>query len=411
MKYRINYQKKELSSLLAYSILTVVTLIVGTILLNTTRHNQVAGTISRLDNSGPISVEPQQQVEVNGKYLFSGTVVIARAVERYAVDENGTRDYSQPFSRLDEFEPDKYNAWIVDLECPVTEEVVSYQRQIQNLVFNCPPEFLPEMAKYFDIFNLANNHTSDMGIDGFKTTQSKLSEAGFQHVGNYNPAVEEDVCEVIALSVNVITDGDTDEGKLPVAFCAWQYFFRDPLGGELEVMEKYTEIMPVFALQHAGLEYVATAGGNQVPIARKLVDLGAEFVIGNSPHWVQNTEVYKGKLIAYSTGNFIFDQLEKETNRGANYELTISVQHDENLQRWLELGDECAVDNDDCLDKSTQLGLEKVDLDLQWGIVGSLGGAGEITRLADSATQEAIEVRANWSDTLKALEDAIVSED
>ena len=348
------------------------------------------------------AVEPIEY-DVEGRYLFSGTVVLARAVEKFAVDANGQTDYGQPFSGLDTFEPSKYDAWLVDLECPATDALVSYQQQIESLIFNCPIEFLPEMYKYITLINLANNHTSDLGKDGFNETQQNLADAGFQHFGNYDPSVSEDVCEVVALPVRLgYAEGERD-GKLPVAFCSWHYFFRDPLSNELEVMEKFAEVMPVFAFQHAGVEYVATAGGNQPGLAKSIIDLGAEFVIGNSPHWVQNTEVYKGKLIAYSTGNFIFDQLETETNRGANFDLTISVNYDENLEKWLELGESCAEQNDNCLQEAIDLGLEKVDLDLKWDIVASLGGVREITRKADSATQKAVEERANWAETLEEL--------
>ena len=79
-------------------------------------------------------------------------------------------------------------------------------------------------------------------------------------------------------------------------------------------MKKYADIMPVVGLMQVGQEYVAKAGSDQEFVGRSIIDGGAEFVIGNSPHWVQNSDVYKNKLIFYSTGNFIFDQLDKETN-------------------------------------------------------------------------------------------------
>jgi hypothetical protein len=339
---------------------------------------------------------------VQGRYLFSGTIVMARAVERYAVT-NGARDYGQPFSKLATFLPNQYDAWVADLECPVTDDQISYQAQIDNLVFNCPPDFLPEMARYFDIFNLANNHTGDLESDGFKETQQRLTNAGFQHVGNYDPSVAEDICEVVAMPVQVNNNGQNTEAQLPIAFCAWQYFFRDPLPGELEVIKPYAEMMPVFALQHAGVEYVAEANGNQIPIARQLIDNGAEFVVGNSPHWVQNTEVYKGKLIAYSTGNFIFDQLEDETNRGASFDVMMQIDYDENTAAWLALGPSCLADNDNCLAQAKEANLQKLEPKLSWKVVANTSGAGKVTERANNDIQELVEERTNWQSTLEAL--------
>ena len=299
-----------------------------------------------------------QPTAVAGKYLFSGTIVLARAVERAAKTAGGY-DYNQPFSGLDTFNPAQYDAWAADLECPVTTNTVSYEQQVANLVFNCRPEFLPSMLKYISIVSLANNHSSDMGSDGFLETQQHLEKAGLQSYGNYNPGVAKDVCEIIALPVRVKkTDGSEQKGTLPMAFCAWHYFFRSPLPGEMEVMERYAKIMPVFGFMHAGVEYLATAGVDQVNIAHKIIDLGGEFVIGNSPHWVQNAEVYKGKPIFYSTGNFIFDQIDYETQRGLNVDVAMEVPYDENLAKWLALGEQCKALADTCLEEAEKQGFQ-----------------------------------------------------
>ena len=348
------------------------------------------------------SEEPVREITIQGRYLFSGTIVLARGIEHYAVT-NGDRDYAQPFSKLPTLEHTLYDAWLADLECPVTDDLLTYEYQISATVFNCNPAFLPEFVKFFEFVNLANNHTSDAGADGFATTQEKLNEAGIQHVGSYDPSSLSDICEVVGLPVRGTTDGVEEERRWPVALCAWNYFLDTPGPGELEVMSEYAEVMPVFALQHSGVEYVATASDNQSSLARTLIDLGAEFVIGNSPHWVQNTEVHNGKLIAYSTGNFIFDQLDDETNRGASFDLTIDVVYDENIERWLALGDSCVVDNDDCLARAEAQGLTKPELQMTWDIVASVGGFRELTQKAPTDVQTAVEERANWQRTLGEL--------
>jgi poly-gamma-glutamate synthesis protein (capsule biosynthesis protein) len=43
-------------------------------------------------------------------------------------------------------------------------------------------------------------------------------------------------------------------------------------------------------------------------LGRFTIDSGADLVIGNHPHWIQPVEIYKGKLITYAHGNFVFDQ-------------------------------------------------------------------------------------------------------
>lgn len=351
------------------------------------------------------NVKANSDVEsVQAKYLFSGTVVPARAVENEARRSNGTVDYNQPFSQLDTFNPSQYDAWTVDMECPITDANIGYREQVTNTVFNCRPEFLPAMSKYFTGFNIANNHVYDQGKAKFPQMQQYIQNAGIQYVGNQDPAISKDVCEVMAMKVKVKKkDGTMEAGTLPMAYCAWHYFEREPYPGEFDVMKQYAEIMPVVGLMQVGVEYVPKAGSDQETVGRSIIDGGAEFVIGNSPHWVQNTDVYKDKLIVYSTGNFIFDQLDTETNRGASIEVNMTVGYDENVAKWLALGESCKAHHDECLSKAKDQKLTKVKPEFTYGLVASTTGYRQVTKKADAATQKAVEERANWAQTLKEL--------
>lgn len=345
---------------------------------------------------------PPAPTNVFGRYLYSGTAYWARAIETEA---HG--DYNQPFSQLSTFQPEKYDGWQIDLECPVTNNVVPYQTQKDLLVFNCRPEFLANATKYFNLINLANNHTDNQGgITGLTETRDRLSkQPSVQYFGNFDPAVTNDDCEVLALPVHLQQAGKPDtKASLPIASCQWHYVFRLPRPGEIETEQRYAAIMPVFGFVHMGREYIPKAEDTQVSIAHQIIDSGAEFVIANQSHWVQNTEVYKNKLIVYSTGNLIFDQLDNETNRGDNIAVTVNVKEDDNVKKWLALGPSCFVYHDDCLAKAQAQGLKKVQLNLSYGVVASQGGYKVITHRADAATQTAVEQRMNWTETCKALQ-------
>lgn len=339
---------------------------------------------------------------VVGRYLFNGTTVWARAVEKYAYG-----NYAQPFSQLQTLDRSAYDGWSTDLECPITDGVVPYQTQIDHLVFNCRPEFLAEANKYFNLYDLANNHTDNQGgQEGIRSTRAYLEKSGAQYFGNYDPTITSDICEVIALPVRIKRADKTEEpGQLPVAFCAWHFFnyFRGPKPEELAVVQKYAQKMPVLGFVEMGAEYRAAASADQVAIAHQLIDAGLDVLIANNPHWVQNTEVYKGKLIVYSLGNFIFDQLDTETQRGVSVDLSVNLSYDQNLQKWLALEPACKAFQDDCLSKSESQQLKKITPTFVFGVVASQGGAGKITRKADAATQAAVEERMNWAATLKAL--------
>lgn len=68
---------------------------------------------------------------------------------------------------------------------------------------------------------------------------------------------------------------------------------------------------------HWGVEYETRHNQFQEDFAHKLIDAGAEAVIGHHPHVPQDTERYNGKPIVYSLGNFLFDQgFSEETKKG-----------------------------------------------------------------------------------------------
>lgn len=350
-----------------------------------------------------IQVKQEDAESVTAKYLFSGTIVPARAVENEARTASGV-DWNQPFSKFNTFNPDQYDGWVADFECPSTTQNIPYRQQVANTIFNCRPEFLKPISKYFTVLNLANNHVYDMGTERFEETRNHVLDAGLQTLGNQDPAATEDVCEVMSMGVKVkMKDGKTKDGTLPVAFCAWHYFEREPLPGEFDVANEYAAIMPVFGLMQVGVEYVPKADARQERVGREIIDHGADFVIGNSPHWVQNSDVYKNKLIFYSTGNFIFDQLDTETNRGASIEVTMTVNYDENVAKWLALGKSCKKHHDDCLAKAKEMGLKKIQPTYKYDLVASTTGYRQLTQKASPSVQAAVEARANWAQTQKEL--------
>ncbi|HEB46771.1 MAG TPA: CapA family protein, partial [Candidatus Nealsonbacteria bacterium] len=75
---------------------------------------------------------------------------------------------------------------------------------------------------------------------------------------------------------------------------------------------------------HFGEEYKSQPTSEQKYFARLAIDTGADLIIGHHPHVVQEIERYKDGYIAYSLGNFIFDQgFSKETMQGLMLKVVI----------------------------------------------------------------------------------------
>ena len=350
-------------------------------------------------NEPPPIIEEPQPESVEGRYLLAGTIVWDRGVEHSSYKSDGMLDFAYPFARLDSYERSRYDAWLADLECPISEIDVPPELGETQFKFNCRPEFLPFAAQYFDIFNLSNNHSDNSGRDELMKTRHNLAQAEIQYFGDPDASFSEHTCEVIALPFRIIkSDGEIlQPAYLPIAFCGWHYYFRLPLPGEIELMTEYAAVMPVFAFLHMGAEYQARADNQyQEQIARRLIDTGAEFVIGNNPHWVQNAEIYKDKLIVYSTGNFIFDQdFSEETKRSVSLDLQLSIQYSSLVEQWLSLGETCLVYQDDCLRMAQSLNLEKLDFEFRFEPIAGYLENNQQHR-ASPQLQEIIEERLNW---------------
>lgn len=339
---------------------------------------------------------------IEGRYLFHGTIAWDRAIERDAGS-----NYARPFSLLNTFDKAKYDAWIADLECPSTDDYIPYQTQVDSLIFNCPTKFNAEARKYFDILNLANNHTYDLGRSGFLETQQNLAQAGFQTFGGYEMSDTPNLCEVVALPVRLENTNDNAEAaNLPVAFCAYHAVSGTPTQAQLDMVKTYSKVMPVFAFAHLGIEYTPVANEQQRSLARQLIDNGAEFVIMNHPHWVQDTDVYNGKLIVYSTGNLIYDQLNYDEQRSASYDIKLTAKYDDNMAAWISYANSCNAGklNDDCF-TNLPTNLVKPSFDYMYDMVAGDERPPQrwLARKADQTLQLDTEKRTNWLETLRKL--------
>lgn len=349
---------------------------------------------------------PPQPTAVESKMLFMGTTFWGRYIHDWS--QASELKYAYPFSRLNEFGRENYDAWIAGLECPTSPRIHMTSAQMEaNLQFNCRPEYLPEAAKFFTVFGLANNHTDNQGVEGFKETKEELEKVGIQYFGHYDPEQLDDICEIIAMPAKVkMTDDKIIDGKLPVALCGYHGFIKNPSKKSRAVVQKYAKYFPTIALPHSGVEYKPAPDAIKTDLYRELIDNGADAVLGDHPHWVQTSEAYKGKLIVYSMGNFMFDQQRQpETTRSAVVSLNLKVDQIESkeLKFWLDLGEKCAVFKDDCLELAQEKDLPRSNYQFEFGIIGS-DNANKIVKPATEAQTASILERLKWSQTIQGLQ-------
>ena len=307
------------------------------------------------------SIDQPAKQSLNSKLLIVGDVFWGRFVQRKAeLTGKGLMSGIDPADRAG------YEAWIGNFECPVTYRDIPYAQQIDSLKFNCRPEYLPDLAKFFTAVSLANNHTANTdGERGLSETRSNLESAGIQYFGGYDMSKTDDICEIIAVPAKISNKASTS--TIPVALCVYHQVVNiQPTDEQLMVMEQYSRYMPVIAMPHMGVEYRATAEPEKVEAYRKMIDSGASMVIGAHPHVIQNSESWHGKLIAYSVGNFLFDQqsLGRDTTVGLGVEVNLEISDD---RLYREIGANCQPHKDDCLQYLAASNIPRPQITVKYG--------------------------------------------
>jgi len=303
-------------------------------------------------NSAPTTIVVSQPDKVlSSSSVFVGEVFWGRAIQ--TVSNRSTLKYAFPFHGLSQNLHDSVNNWIGDLECPTTTTDIPYQTQVDYLRFNCRPEYLTEAKKWFNIFTLANNHSFDNGQTGLDQTRANLQNAGIQYFGDYHDTNTDNICEVVAMNAKEdYGNGNIKDVYLPVAMCGYMLVVdQQPTADQLAVISKYSKIMPTIVMPHMGVEYRSTAESEKVKAYHSFIDAGADAVFATHPHYIQNSENYKGRLIQYSAGNFMFDQqilgLNTTLSLGVGISITIKDQHA--IDVYSAVGQQCLAFKDNCL--------------------------------------------------------------
>lgn len=219
-----------------------------------------------------------------------------------------------PFKHItDLFQNDDLS--MVNLETPVTS--FGTKAEDKMFVFKSSPEVLPFMAKSgIDAVNLANNHILDQGVEGLLDTISHLKDNDIKYVGAgsdtdeaYAPVYIERKGIKIAICgfTRVIPKADWAAGKGKPGVAA-TYDATLALKA-IKKARDHADI--VLVMVHWGKERATVLEKHQTSLAHDYIDAGADLVIGGHPHVMQGIEQYKGKWIAYSTGNFIFTKNSK----------------------------------------------------------------------------------------------------
>jgi len=223
----------------------------------------------------------------------------------------------------------------VNLECPLTNS--NHPINKDGPVLKANPACVKALSA-FSVIGLANNHILDHGVKGLQSTIDACSSIGLPTVGaglTINEAQKVFVKEMDGVKVAVIAIAEHEFGQSE----------RGGAGSApLDLVDNYQQIQTaklladiVILTLHGGNEYFPYPRPGHRKIMRHFVDLGVDAVLCHHPHVPGAYELYKGKPIVYSLGNFVFDHPNAPKDWDLGYMVKLTFNFKEKALKSIEL--------------------------------------------------------------------------
>lgn len=213
-----------------------------------------------------------------------------------------------------------------NLECPVATAGQALESKIFS--FRAKPQVLAHLKGRFDALAVSNNHSGDYGKAAFLETLSLLDRRGISYFGGgrnlaaaHAPLwIERQGLRIAVLGYNEFKPRSFEAGADSPGI-AWSE--DSQVVADIRAA-KAAGADVVIPFMHWGWERETQPSERQRQLARTMIDAGADVVVGGHPHVTQGAEYYRGHLIVYSLGNFVFDGFElPEAKRGWLLRLTM----------------------------------------------------------------------------------------
>ncbi len=251
---------------------------------------------------------------------ITGDVMLGRSVNTrmLAADDrfpfNYTADYLSSFDLT-----------VGNLECVVSTLGTPEPKEF---VFEADPRGFDRLALAgFDVVSVANNHSGDYGKDAFTDMLAHLPQHGITPVGggaNLQAAHTPVIRTIRGTRLGILAYCEIGPENFVATATTPGHAWLDAnlMAADIRAARPSVDFLLVFT--HWGIEYQLQETDHQVALARLAIDAGADFVVGAHPHVRQPSEIYNGKPIVYSLGNFVFDLMPgPEESQGSVLSLTL----------------------------------------------------------------------------------------
>lgn len=265
--------------------------------------------------------QPQQEGEspVTTSIIATGDIMLGRGVEKALKAQQA--GFAYPFLKVKEIFAGS-DIVFGNLEHPLTRREKSLNRS-SKIVLKADPDAVSGLTYAgFNLLGLANNHVMDYYGEGLMDTVEALDAAGILYAGagkNLQEARKPAIVEKNGVKVGFLAYSEMAymvyEGNPPLKFAAEAgqagVAPLTPQFIEEDIQALRSEADLIVISLHWGIEDSYEITEQQIQLAHKLCDQGADMILGHHPHRFQGIEIYNGKPIVYSLGNLIFDQAEQ----------------------------------------------------------------------------------------------------
>ncbi|WP_311480667.1 CapA family protein [uncultured Anaerococcus sp.] len=269
-----------------------------------------------------------------------GDIMAHMAQIQYAYNKGGGEyDFSDQFTYLKDFVKDS-DISIGNYETTTNPDlpVAGFPR------FNVPAAYLKDLKETgFDIVSTANNHSMDTELEGVFSTMEAAKEAGLDYVGSFKDKSDRILFKEVKgvkLAFLAYTYGCNGRENLIVpreevenlGYLSDEDQIKKDIGRAKAQGADFVIVYP-----HWGIEYQSMPNEAQITLGRKMIDWGADLVIGNHPHVVEPVEVYQAEdgrkgLIAYALGNFIsYQNYENSKDIRVEHSLALEIDLEKDL--------------------------------------------------------------------------------
>lgn len=222
---------------------------------------------------------------------------------------------------------------VVNVEGAVSSDTVKSDKPLTHAN---PPECVEWIKRINgNIWNLANNHSMDCGVEGLQSTLAVAKDNGCMTIGAgvcsddaQKPVVIDKEGGIGIVAVTYFRQNRAD-AQTPGCFVA-----EDEEEVKRQIQKIKEQNRWCIVASHVGQEF------SQMPMPylrrryKRYLKYGADIVVGHHPHVVQNYEKFGDKMVFYSLGNFIFDTDFQRAQKYTEYGMLIKINFDTDGYSW-----------------------------------------------------------------------------